>query len=68
MPPRASSYRWPSCSGTPELAEFLATELIAQAPENDAVGPELYALWSRSFLGFQVDLAEAYEWGPSATR
>jgi hypothetical protein len=35
---------------------------------NDAVGPELYALWSRSFLGFQVDLAEAYEWGPSATR
>jgi uncharacterized protein (DUF885 family) len=46
-----------------ELAEFLRTELLDQAPEADAVGREKYALHSRSFLGAAVDLEETYEWG-----
>jgi uncharacterized protein (DUF885 family) len=46
-----------------ELGTFLRDELAAQAPEQDAVGPDAYALHSRSFLGAQVDLAETYEWG-----
>jgi uncharacterized protein (DUF885 family) len=45
------------------LAVFLRDELIAQAPERDAVGAERYALHSRYFLGARVDLAETYEWG-----
>jgi uncharacterized protein (DUF885 family) len=45
------------------LAAFLRDELLAQAPERDAVGVEAYALHSRSFLGTRVDLAETYEWG-----
>ncbi|WP_433188451.1 DUF885 domain-containing protein [Actinoallomurus sp. CA-150999] len=46
-----------------ELARFLADELLPKAPDEDAVGRDMYALFSRSFLGSQVDLAEAYEWG-----
>lgn len=34
-----------------------------QAPEQDAVGRETYALWSRYFLGARVDLDETYAWG-----
>jgi uncharacterized protein (DUF885 family) len=46
-----------------ELAEVLRTELAPHAPERDAVGPEAYAIYSRTFLGSQVDLAETYAWG-----
>jgi uncharacterized protein (DUF885 family) len=46
-----------------ELAEFLRTELLDQAPDVDAVGREKYALHSRSFLGATVDLEETYTWG-----
>jgi uncharacterized protein (DUF885 family) len=46
-----------------ELAEFLETELAPQAPEQDAVGREIYALRSRHFLGAAIDLDETYEWG-----
>ncbi len=46
-----------------ELATFLRTELLPQAPEADAVGRERYALESRYFLGAVVDLEESYEWG-----
>ncbi|WP_420114658.1 DUF885 domain-containing protein [Pseudactinotalea sp.] len=37
--------------------------LAAQAPEADAVGRERYGLWSRYFLGAEIDLDETYEWG-----
>ncbi|RAX47543.1 DUF885 domain-containing protein [Arthrobacter sp. AQ5-06] len=46
-----------------ELAEFLRTELLPAAPQQDAVGRERYALASRSFLGSAVDLEETYAWG-----
>ena len=45
------------------LAAFLQDELLPQAPAQDAVGRERYALWSRYFLGAQVDLDETYRWG-----
>jgi uncharacterized protein (DUF885 family) len=45
------------------LAEFLETELALAATDVDAVGRELYALRSQSFLGAKIDLDETYEWG-----
>ena len=46
-----------------ELVAFLEDELAGQAPEDDAVGRDRYALWSRGFVGATVDLDETYEWG-----
>ncbi|HWU46001.1 MAG TPA: DUF885 domain-containing protein [Humibacter sp.] len=46
-----------------DLASFLRDELAPHAPEQDAVGREIYSLASRSFLGATVDLDETYEWG-----
>jgi uncharacterized protein (DUF885 family) len=46
-----------------KLAEFFETELLPVAGEKDAVGRDLYAVASRSFLGATVDLDETYEWG-----
>ncbi|WP_334169160.1 DUF885 domain-containing protein, partial [Timonella senegalensis] len=46
-----------------ELADFLETELLPQAPEKDAAGRERYELASREFLGATIDLDETYEWG-----
>jgi uncharacterized protein (DUF885 family) len=46
-----------------ELARFLETDLLPRAPEQDAVGAERYQLFSRSFVGTAVDLAETYQWG-----
>ncbi len=46
-----------------ELADTLDTELLPQAPHNDAAGIERYRLLSRAFLGTETDLAETYEWG-----
>jgi uncharacterized protein (DUF885 family) len=45
------------------LADFLRTELLPQAPEEDAVGRDRYALASRVFIGAEVDLDETYQWG-----
>ncbi|MFI6815486.1 DUF885 domain-containing protein [Nonomuraea sp. NPDC050328] len=45
-----------------ELAAFLRTELGPEAPAEDAVGEERYALWSRTFLGARLDPREAYAW------
>src|SRR5699024_10427082 len=45
-----------------DLASFLRTELADLAPENEACGREDYALFSREFLGAEVDLDETYEW------
>jgi uncharacterized protein (DUF885 family) len=46
-----------------ELATFLRETIAPVAPTEDAVGAEVYRLWSRLYLGAAVDLAEAYEWG-----
>ena len=46
-----------------ELAGFLRAELAPKAPSKDAVGEEDYRLWSRYFLGADLDPREAYEWG-----
>ncbi|MEE6273040.1 DUF885 domain-containing protein [Georgenia sp. MJ206] len=50
------------------LAGMLRTELVPQAPTEDAVGRERYELWSRHFLGARVDLDETYEWGLAELR
>ncbi|MEW9552297.1 DUF885 domain-containing protein [Nonomuraea sp. NPDC050783] len=46
-----------------ELGAFLRDELAPRAAAGDAVGEELYALWSRTFLGARLDLREVYAWG-----
>ncbi|WP_020671604.1 DUF885 domain-containing protein [Amycolatopsis nigrescens] len=46
-----------------ELAGFLRAELAPRAPSKDAVGEAPYRLWSRYFIGAELDLREAYEWG-----
>ncbi|NYI67908.1 DUF885 domain-containing protein [Spelaeicoccus albus] len=46
-----------------ELASYLESELSPVARESDAVGREEYALWSRYFIGAEVDLDETYQWG-----
>jgi uncharacterized protein (DUF885 family) len=46
-----------------EFADWLAADLLPQAPSLDAVGEERYALGSRYFLGAAVDLQETYAWG-----
>ncbi|HWD62834.1 MAG TPA: DUF885 family protein, partial [Humibacter sp.] len=51
-----------------ELSVFLDDELAVHAPEQDAVGREIYSLASRSFLGATVDLDETYEWGVEELR
>ena len=45
------------------LQGFLREELRPQARSEDAVGRELYPLFSRVFLGARVDLEETYAWG-----
>ncbi|MGQ0773001.1 MAG: DUF885 domain-containing protein [Pseudonocardiales bacterium] len=50
-------------AGYAETARSLREELAPCARERDAVGRDRYQLWSRYFLGAQVDLAEVYEWG-----
>ncbi|MER6759459.1 MULTISPECIES: DUF885 domain-containing protein [Amycolatopsis] len=46
-----------------EFAGFLRAELAPKAPVKDAVGEDTYRLWSRYFIGAELDLREAYEWG-----
>ncbi|MEU4251489.1 DUF885 domain-containing protein [Amycolatopsis sp. NPDC026612] len=46
-----------------EFAGFLRAELAPRAPVKDAVGEDVYRLWSRYFVGAALDLREAYEWG-----
>ncbi len=45
------------------MGEFLRTELLDAAPEEDACGIERYRLMSRYFVGATVDLEETYQWG-----
>jgi uncharacterized protein (DUF885 family) len=46
-----------------DLAGWGETELLPGAREDDAVGPDVYAITSRGFLGARIDLAETYAWG-----
>lgn len=46
-----------------ELASYLESELMPVARESDAVGRDEYALWSRYFVGAEIDLEETYRWG-----
>jgi uncharacterized protein (DUF885 family) len=50
-------------AGYQRLRDFLADELLEQAPTADAIGAERYAVLSRQFLGASVDLEETYAWG-----
>jgi len=52
-----------AASAYDDLARFLRTELLPQAPTVDAVGAERYRLWSQYHVGAVVDLAETYAWG-----
>ena len=45
-----------------ELARYLCDELLPQAPADDAVGADRYALASREFLGSVIDQRETYDW------
>ncbi|WP_433236100.1 DUF885 domain-containing protein [Streptosporangium sp. CA-135522] len=45
------------------LAAFLRDDLAPRAGSGDAVGEDLYGLWSRTFIGAKLDLREAYAWG-----
>ncbi|MEV7084608.1 DUF885 domain-containing protein [Streptomyces sp. NPDC093085] len=49
--------------GYAEFAGFLRTGLAPKAREEDAVGADVHALWSRKFLGARLDPREAYAWG-----
>lgn len=49
--------------GYTKLNTYLRETLLPEAPAEDAVGIERYALYSRQFLGATVDLAETYAWG-----
>jgi uncharacterized protein (DUF885 family) len=46
-----------------DLGRYLREDLAAKAPTKDAVGEDVYRLWSRYFIGSRLDLAEAYQWG-----
>jgi uncharacterized protein (DUF885 family) len=47
---------------TAEFGQFLETELLPVAPEQDAAGRERFSLTSRQFLGATIDADEAYAW------
>ncbi|MBC3186441.1 DUF885 domain-containing protein [Corynebacterium sp. zg-331] len=46
-----------------EMADWLGENLVPAAAPCDAVGRERYELFSREFVGDEVDLDEAYCWG-----
>ncbi|MBB3661155.1 uncharacterized protein (DUF885 family) [Prauserella sediminis] len=46
-----------------EFAGFLRAELAPESREKDAAGADVYRLCSRNFIGAELDLREAYEWG-----
>lgn len=45
------------------LADWLADSFASHAVKDDGVGRERYELFSHLYVGDQVDLDEAYEWG-----
>ena len=50
-------------AGYQKFVDFLKSELLPASNNEDAIGRERYALFSRAFLGAKVDLDETYEWG-----
>jgi uncharacterized protein (DUF885 family) len=46
-----------------EMAAYLRETYTPHAAEKNAVGPERYALASRTFNGVDLDLSETYRWG-----
>jgi uncharacterized protein (DUF885 family) len=46
-----------------ELSGYLREVYAPDATEADGVGADRYALRARAFLGAEIDLIEAYEWG-----
>ncbi|MEU7040960.1 DUF885 domain-containing protein [Streptomyces varsoviensis] len=52
-----------AAAGYAELGAFLRDTLAPRATPRDAVGAELYGLWSRKFTGAALDLREVYAWG-----
>lgn len=46
-----------------ELGRVLGDDIAPYAPAEDAVGRDVYRMWSRSFLGAEVDFDETYQWG-----
>ena len=46
-----------------ELSEWLQSSYVPGASENDGVGQDAYQVWARYFLGCDLDVEEAYEWG-----
>ena len=42
-------------AGYQKFVDFLKTELLPAANEEDAIGRERYSLFSRSFLGAKID-------------
>ncbi len=51
-----------------QLGDTLRTEIAPLSGHDDAVGRERYAMFSRDFLGMDVDLDETYEWGLAELR
>ncbi|MGQ7787151.1 DUF885 domain-containing protein [Nesterenkonia sp. K-15-9-6] len=52
-----------AAAGYQRLAERLSDDLLPDAPEEDAVGPDHYRLASQVFTGTVLDLEETYRWG-----
>jgi uncharacterized protein (DUF885 family) len=52
-----------ACRAFGTLATVLREELAPGAPAADGVGRDRHALWSRAFLGAEVDPEESYAWG-----
>jgi uncharacterized protein (DUF885 family) len=49
--------------GYTEIARYLREDYAPRATEADAVGAERYAVAARLYLGADIDLKEAYDWG-----
>ncbi|GMA38581.1 DUF885 domain-containing protein [Mobilicoccus caccae] len=49
--------------GYQETKQRLITELLPLAAEVDGCGRDLYPIWSRNFLGTDIDIDETYAWG-----
>ncbi|BCJ48499.1 hypothetical protein GCM10010168_64360 [Actinoplanes ianthinogenes] len=46
-----------------QFAATLTADLAPRTRDDEAFGPERYALWVRTFLGSEPDLRELYDWG-----
>jgi uncharacterized protein (DUF885 family) len=46
-----------------EMGRFLASDYLPATAERDAVGPERYARYARTYNGIELDLDETYRWG-----